>query len=144
MNNIEHILPEIVIFSNMPGEATVSSSFEDKVLDVADVASVERIEIIFGFLITKLGKRVYDDSENDVQTDDVDNDLESSIMHKLKEVFLCLIIEMHRLSDITNTTTVSESLIKLRNKTLKHGLTIVFSNNVRIVTIDVIIIHSVL
>ena len=51
---------------------------------------------------------------------------------------------MNRLCDITKSTTISHTLIKCCNEALEHRKTIVFADKVRVISIDIIIIHRIL
>lgn len=51
---------------------------------------------------------------------------------------------MDRLSDISNTTTIPHAFVELRYETLEHGQAVVFSYDIRVISIDTIVIHSVL
>jgi hypothetical protein len=133
-----------MVLLNVPGKAALDCSLENEVLQIADVAPIVRVKIVLGLLVTQLGERVYDDTEDNVQANDVDNDLEARIVTQFEQVLLHLVIVVHWLGDVTNAATIPQSLIQLRNKALKHGLTIILTNYVRIIGIDVIIVHTIL
>lgn len=73
-----------MIFLNMACKATFDCSFENQILEIAYVASIVRIEIVLTFLVTQLCKRVDDNTEDNVQTDNVHDDLEASIVHQFE------------------------------------------------------------
>lgn len=51
---------------------------------------------------------------------------------------------MRNLSDITNTTTHSQTFINKRYQALKHTETIILTQSVWIIAIDIIIVHVLL
>ena len=81
MDNIEHILPLVVILLNMPLKPSISILVEDESFKVADVTDVVHVFIILGFLISQSSKRVNNNTENDIETDDVDDNLEGGIVN---------------------------------------------------------------
>jgi hypothetical protein len=76
MNNIEHILPEIMILLNVPLESTFRILIKDETLKITNIANVVHVLIILGLLISQCSKRVNNNTENDIETDDIDNNLE--------------------------------------------------------------------
>lgn len=103
-----------------------------------------RVEVILTFLVTQLGERVYDNTENNIQANDVDDDLEACVVHEFEEVLLHFVVEVDGLGDIADAATITESFIELCDEALKHGETIVLADNVGVVGVDVVVVHTVL
>lgn len=121
MHNVEDILPQVVVLFNVFREAAFDCPIKNQVLEIANVAPVMRIEIILTLLVTQLGERIDDNTENDIQTYDIDNDLEARIVRQLEQVLLRLIVEVHRFGNVADAATVSEALVELCDKALEHG-----------------------
>ena len=96
-----------MILLNVSSKTALTWALEDQILKIANVASIVRVEVIFSFLITQLGERIYDNTEDNVQANDIYDDLETRIMHQLEQVLLRFVIEMHRLGDVANSSTIS-------------------------------------
>ena len=73
-----------MILLNVSSKTALTWALEDQILKIANVASIVRVEVIFSFLITQLGERIYDNTEDNVEANDVYNDLETRIMHQLE------------------------------------------------------------
>tara|TARA_B110000285_G_scaffold224722_1_gene281902 strand:- start:836 stop:1141 length:306 start_codon:yes stop_codon:yes gene_type:complete len=84
---------------------------KDQAVEIADVASVQHVIVVSALLVSQLSECVDDNSENDIQADDIDNDLEGGIMHELKQILLSLVQILHWLGDIPQTSTISHTLI---------------------------------
>ena len=63
-------------------------------------------------------------------------------MTKLKQVGLSQIIVMNGLGNITNSTTISQSCVHEGDQTLVHTQAFILTHNVRIICINVIIVHE--
>jgi len=63
---------------------------------------------------------------------------------KFDYVLFSFVVEMDRLSNISYASTISHPLVEFGHKTLEHGQTVVLPDNIRVISIDSIIIHSVL
>ena len=71
-----------MIFLNVSMEtALLATSFKGQHLQIADEASIVHIKIILAFLISEFGERVDDNTEDNIETNDIDNNLESHIVH---------------------------------------------------------------
>ena len=96
-----------MILLDVPRKSALYSSVENKVLEIANIATIMGVEIILLLEITQFGKRVNDDSENNIQTNDIYNNLECGIMDEFEEILLCFIIKMDWFGDITDSTTIT-------------------------------------
>lgn len=121
MYDVEDILPEVVILFYVFGEAALNCTIKDEILQIANITSVMCVKVVFAFLVTQFCERVYNNSEDNIQTNDIDNNLKTSIMHQFKQVLFCFIIKVYRLSNVTNSTAISQTLVKLCYQTLQHG-----------------------
>ena len=79
---------------------------EDHGLLLTDVAEVLCVSVTVGLDVSQCSELVHYDTEDNVQADDVDNDLEGRIVRKLETVLLRIVIEMNWLGGIANTATV--------------------------------------
>jgi hypothetical protein len=133
MDDVEHVLPEVVIVLNVLVEtalATFAVVVEDKFLDVADIADVLHVIVISTNGVSQRGEGVNNNTENNVQARDIDNNLETSIMHKLDQVLLLIVFVMDNRSNITNTTTHPHSFVQHGDIALEHVRAIVLSDNI--------------
>ena len=73
-----------MILLNVSSKSALTRALKDKILKIANVASIVCVEVIFSLLITQLCERIYDNTEDNVQANDVYNDLETRIMHQLE------------------------------------------------------------
>lgn len=73
-----------MILLNVSSKTALTRALKDQILKIANVASIVCVEVIFSLLITQLCERIYDNTEDNVQANDVYNDLETRIMHQLE------------------------------------------------------------
>ena len=73
-----------MILLNVSSKSALTRALKDQILKIANVASIVCVEVIFSLLITQLCERIYDNTEDNVQANDVYNDLETRIMHQLE------------------------------------------------------------
>ena len=130
MHYVVDVLPQVVVVLNVPDEATLCILVEDQSLEVAYITLVKHIIVIATLLISQLGESVYDNTENDVQTNDVDDDLEGHIMHQLEQVLFHFIKVVDWHGHITDTSSVSHSLVQHCHEALEHREAVVFTYNV--------------
>lgn len=134
-----------MVFLDVSFEATIRAALvKSKAVDVADVAAVKHVIIVHTLFISQLGECVHDNTENDVQADDVDDDLESGIVHKLEQVLLSFVQILDGLSDVSQSTTISHTFVQSSDEALEHGEAVVLSDEIRVIPVDVIVLHSVL
>lgn len=119
-----------MVLLDVSSKTALDGALEDQVLQVANVASVVRIEIILTLLISQLSERVHHNSEDNVQANNVDNDLESCVVYQFEQVLLSLVVEMYRFGNISDTTTITKSFIELSDEALEHGEAVVLSDDV--------------
>jgi hypothetical protein len=117
---------------------------EDEFFDVANVAHVPHVIVVCTNGVSQRGKGVNNDTEDNVKTCDVDNNLETGIMNKLDQVLFLVIFVMDNSRDISDTTTHSHSFVKHGDVALEHVRAIVLSDDIRIIGVDTEVIHSVL
>jgi hypothetical protein len=75
-----------VIHGDMLLKPSFRTTFEVQSFQTADIADVVHVIIIRRFEISKRGKRVYNNTKNDVEADDIDYDLESSVVKQFEAV----------------------------------------------------------
>jgi hypothetical protein len=78
---------------------------------VANKANVHHISILYGFFISQLSKSINDNTEEHIKHDDVYYNEEGQIMKQLDEVFLSLVIEVDRFSNVANTTSIPQAFV---------------------------------
>jgi hypothetical protein len=81
MHNVVDIFPEVVVVLNVADETTLSILVEDKALEVAYITLVEHIVVIATLFISQLCEGVDNNTEDNVEANNVDDDLESHIMY---------------------------------------------------------------
>ena len=72
MDDVEDIAPEVVVLADVPIEAPLAQLVEDEPVLVADEADVFRVHLQVLLLFSHLCEGVNDDTEEDVEQDDVD------------------------------------------------------------------------
>ena len=144
MHDVEDVLPKIVIVSNVFVETSRAVVIEDEFFDVANVAHVLHVIVVCTNSVSQRGKGVNNNTEDNVKTCDVDNNLETSIMNKLDQVLFLFIFVMDNSRDISDTTTHSHSFVKHGDVALEHVRAIVLPDDIRIIGVDAEVIHSVL
>ena len=88
--------------------------------------------IVLALLVSEGGEGIYDDTEDNVQRDNVDYDVERAIMDQFKEVFLSIVVKVERFSCVSNSSSEANALVESRNIALEHGLAVVLSHDVTV------------
>jgi hypothetical protein len=85
MHNIKNIVPQVVVLVDMPVKAT-AVSVKESLLDVADEAHILHILLLLPLLVSQLGERVDDDTEQEIQHHNDDQDVEREVVDEFHEV----------------------------------------------------------
>lgn len=80
MHKVIRIEPEVMVVIDMFSKTTFSILIENHLFQVANEAFVKHIIIIERLLISHFGERIDNNTKDNIQTDDVNDDLESSIV----------------------------------------------------------------
>ena len=81
MDNIEDILPKVVVCLNMSVKTAFRVLFKNQSLKVANIANIVHVFVILSLLVSQSSKGVDDDTKDNVQRDDVDDNVERTVMH---------------------------------------------------------------
>ena len=80
VNDVKDIFPQVVVMSDVAQKASLLIGFKHKSFIVANETNIVHVIVICWFLISKGGEGIYNNTKNDIQTDDVNNDLECGVM----------------------------------------------------------------
>ena len=121
MNDEVEILPNVVVIFLMELKALLSFSVELLFLDIADKTEVFHIFNSLRFLISKLRKRINDDTENNVEQDCNNDHKEWQIING-SEVEPLNVLRSCGLSweEITNTTSTSQTVVEGGEEAMHH------------------------
>lgn len=147
MNDVEYVLPKVVIALDVLVETSLSTFavvIENEFLDVADVADVLHVIVVSANGVSQTSKGVNNNTKDNVQTGNVDNNLETCIMYQLHQVLFFVIFVMNNCGNISDSTTHSHSFVEHSHVALEHVGAVVLSNDIRVIGIDSEIIHSIL
>jgi len=147
MNDVEYVLPKVVIALDVLVETSLSTFaviIENEFLDVADVADVLHVIVVSTNGVSQTSKGVNNNTKDNVQTGNVDNNLETCIMYQLHQVLFFVIFVMNNCGNISDSTTHSHSFVEHSHVALEHVGAVVLSNDIRVIGIDSEIIHSIL
>jgi len=126
MHYVEHILPEIVIFRDMVEEA--STVFVELLpVQITDVAEVVLVVLNLLLLFSQLSKCIDDDTEQNIQQNDLHKDVEARIMEELDIVLVKGVCVVDRFRVVPNATTKEQALVEHCSVALEHGLAEVLS-----------------
>jgi len=81
MHDIEDVLPQVVVCLDMSIKAAFRVLVEDEPLKVADKANIVHVFVVLLLLISQGCERVHNNSEDNVQADDVDHNLERGVVN---------------------------------------------------------------
>lgn len=144
MHDIVDVEPQVVILGDVTGETTLGVLVEGKAIKTADEANVCHVLVAGLLLVTKLGKGVDNNTEQDVHDDDLNDDEEAQVGRKLYPVELEVFTVVNLLSNITDTTSLQHSVTRHTHKALQHCAACVFPDLSRIITVKRSINDSVL
>ena len=88
MHDVIYVAPQVVVFRNVPFEATFRVPVECESIEVADKAYVHHVVFNELLLFSELGKRIDDDTEQDVEQNDLYQNQESHVMGQLNKVLI--------------------------------------------------------
>ena len=80
MDDVEDVIPEVVILTDMTVEPTLAHLIKDETIRVANEAHVLRVHLQELLLLSHFGESVNDDTEEDVEEDDFHEDMEHGIV----------------------------------------------------------------
>jgi len=136
-----------MIALNVLVETSLSSFaiiIENEFFDVADIADVLHVIVVSANCVSQTSKGVNNNTENNIETGNIDNNLEACIMNKLYQVLFRVIFVMNNCGNVSDSTTHSHSFVEHSHVALEHVGAVVLSNDIRVIGINSEIIHSIL
>ena len=129
MNDVVHIVPEVVVVLDVLVKATFRLLVEVFSSDVANVT--ERLLVLYYFflLVPQLREGVNDDTRQNVQHDDVHDDVEACVVEQLDEVVLRVLVVL-RFGVVADSSTEGQALVNDRHVAEEHRLSHVLSDPV--------------
>lgn len=73
---------------------------------IANKANVHHVSVFNGFLVSQLRKSVNNNTEQDIEHDNIDDYEEGEVVEKLNKILLPLIVKVYRFSYITNAASI--------------------------------------
>ena len=80
MDDVEDVIPEVVILTDMTVEPTLTHLIKDETIRVANEAHVLCVHLQELLLLSHFGESVNDDTEEDVEEDDFHEDMEHGVV----------------------------------------------------------------
>lgn len=105
MHNVVHVVPQIVILTDVADEATLTLFVKHEAVEIADEANIAFILLHDIFLVSELRKSIYDYTEKNVVQNNLHQQEERNVHEKLDHEFLGLVCIMNLICVITGTTT---------------------------------------
>ena len=81
MDNIVNILPQVMIMIYVLIESTFTILIKHEFLNITNIAPVFHVVIVDALFISQTSEGVYNNTEDNIETNNVNYDLESSIMN---------------------------------------------------------------
>lgn len=136
MHDVIYIVPEAVIKLNMAFKPAKLLLLELKAQLVADITVIRFVEVHSSFLFSEICKGINDNTKENVQENNLDQDMEGSILSQLDCILLWLVLVMDRFSIVADATIETDSFVHSHDETLKNVHTSILTNPIRIIRID--------
>jgi len=111
MDDVENVPPEVVVLGDVRVEPTKLLLFELEPALVTNVTEIVLVVIFALLLFSHGGKRVYNNTEENIQQDNFNQDVEKEIEPKLEAVLLLLVFVMDRLCVMANSSIQTDPFI---------------------------------
>lgn len=141
VDNVLHVLPQVVIASDMSHEASLCLLVKGQTLMVTNVASVFLVFVHVVPLLAQLSEGVDNNTEKNVVKDNLDQQEEGDINKELDYESLHVSV-VDLFSVVTDTSTSDQANIKHCHVALDQGCAAVLTNLVRVVPIDVVVVDG--
>jgi hypothetical protein len=106
-------------------------------VDAADEANISHVKVDGLLEITQLGESINNNTEQNVNHDDDDQNMEGAVKHKFDKEHLTVVI-CNRKCGITDTTTRAETDISHFNEALEHCCAEIFVRNIfKLVNVEI-------
>ena len=132
VHDVVDVLPQIVVVLNVSLETALLLLLKDESLEVANITHIVHVLFVLFLLVSQRGKRVNDDSEDDVEANDIVDDLEEEIVRELKEVKLRVLFKVDPHAHITCTSSEPDCFVHIGDVALEHALAVVLADCVRV------------
>ena len=144
VSDVEHVHPHVVVLLDMALEAAVAELVEQQSLKIADEAAAVHVLLFGALVVSQRGESVNDLTEEHVEHDDLDDDVERGVVTELDQVSLAHLVVVYRLSDIADASTEAQALVQHSHEALEHCQAVVLADDVRVIRIDIVIVHVLL
>ena len=144
MKYVEDVIPLVVVFAYVSVEATLGTFIKDEPILVADETDVFCVHLKVFFLLTHACKSVDDDTEQNVQKNNLDENLKTEIVRKLYEVLGILFLVVNHFGVVADAAAKKEALVEESHVALEHGFAHVFANPVRVKCVGVVVVDRLL